>query len=122
MEPKPAPPEIDDIDQAPGGTDAAAVAGSATSDPSTDAAPAMPQITPAGLPNLNSQAEEPAPTKDQTPDDPRHQQLEQAAQDFNKTPVPKAQHGSHVGLIIFSTIFVVSALSVLAIYAYLQSK
>lgn len=118
MEPKPAPPEVAETDQAP------------LSQPSGDVnpadeqqAPPMPEITPAGLPNVNNQVEAPPAEPPQEPvKDEKQQKLEAAAHDLDKTPVPQKKSSSHAGLIIFTTVFIVSALSVLAIYAYLQSK
>ena len=111
MEPKPEPPELAEADQAPASGDAPAT-------------PSVPEITPAGLPSANSFAapeEQPAeqPPQEQTE---KQQNLEAAAQDLNKTPAPTKKNHSHVGVIIFATVFVVTALSLLAVYAYLQSK
>lgn len=113
MEPKPEPPELSESDQSPGAP---------ASDKPVEAPP-MPEITPAGLPSANSFAaveESPAPAEQ--PPDEQHQKLEAAAKDLSKTPVPAKANNQHVGVIIFTTVFVVTALSVLAVYAYLQSK
>lgn len=134
MEPKPAPPEEPDFD-APGTEVPVTVNSSPVSAPAENTIdnviekPADPNVEvatePEPLPEVPQVAsEQPAASESQQPVEskpdakPEHMPLPEL---HEKAPVPKPV-GNSMAMIIFGTMFFVVALSMLAVYAYMQSK